>query len=53
MALRDAAEACDTSLATLKRRLARAEGRFREAVRARPEFTQWLDEGTRWTEKKT
>jgi len=51
--LRDAAEACDTSLATFKRRLARAEGRFREAVRARPEFTQWLDEGTRWVEKKT
>jgi RNA polymerase sigma-70 factor (ECF subfamily) len=51
--LRDAAEACDTSLATFKRRLARAEERFREAVRARPQFTQWLDEGTRWVEKKT
>ena len=51
--LLEAAEACETSLATFKRRLARAEARFREAVRERPEFTQWLDEGTRWTEKKT
>jgi len=51
--LLEAAEACDTSLATFKRRLARAEARFRDAVRARPEFTQWLDEGTRWTENKT
>ena len=51
--LLEAAEACETSLATFKRRLARAEGRFREAVRERPEFTQWMDEGTRWTEKKT
>jgi RNA polymerase sigma-70 factor (ECF subfamily) len=51
--LLEAAEACETSLATFKRRLARAEGRFREAVRDRPEFTQWMDEGTRWTEKKT
>jgi RNA polymerase sigma-70 factor (ECF subfamily) len=51
--LLEAAEACETSLATFKRRLARAEARFRDAVRARPEFTQWLDEGTRWTEKKT
>jgi RNA polymerase sigma-70 factor, ECF subfamily len=51
--LLEAADACETSLATFKRRLARAEGRFRGAVRQRPEFTQWLDEGTRWTEKKT
>jgi RNA polymerase sigma-70 factor (ECF subfamily) len=51
--LLEAAEACQTSLATFKRRLSRAEARFREAVRGRPEFTQWLEEGTRWTEKKT
>jgi RNA polymerase sigma-70 factor (ECF subfamily) len=51
--LLEAAEACETSLATFKRRLARAEACFRDAIRARPEFTQWLDEGTRWTEKKT
>jgi len=52
-ALLDAAESCKTSLATFKRRLARAEGRFRDAVRTRPEFTQWLHEGTKWAEKKT
>ena len=48
----EAAEACDTSLATIKRRLSRAEGRFLEAVRGRPELAGWLEEGTRWTEKK-
>jgi RNA polymerase sigma-70 factor (ECF subfamily) len=52
MTLPEAAEACETSLATLKRRLARAEVRFLEAVRERPELTDWLEEGTRWTEKK-
>jgi RNA polymerase sigma-70 factor (ECF subfamily) len=51
--LLEAAEACKTSLATFKRRLTRAERRFRDAVRTRPEFTQWLDEGTKWAEKKT
>jgi len=52
MTLLEAAEACETSLATIKRRLARAEARFLEAVRARPGLTQWLQEGTRWTEKQ-
>jgi RNA polymerase sigma-70 factor (ECF subfamily) len=48
----EAAEACDTSLATIKRRLSRAEGRFLDTVRRRPELARWLEEGTRWTEKK-
>ncbi len=48
----EAAEACGTSLATIKRRLSRAEGRFLDAARGRPELAHWLDEGTRWTEKK-
>jgi len=48
----EAAEACETSLATIKRRLARAEGRFLAAVQRRPGLAQWLKEGTRWTEKK-
>ena len=48
----EAAEACETSLATIKRRLTRAEARFLEAVRRRPGLVQWLEEGTRWTEKK-
>ena len=48
----EAAEACETSLATIKRRLTRAEARFLAAVRERPGLAQWLEEGTRWTEKK-
>lgn len=48
----EAAEACDTSLATIKRRLSRAEERFLQAVRRRPELARWLEEGTRWTEKR-
>jgi len=48
MTLSDAAEACETSLATLKRRLARAEKRFLEAARKRPSLEQWLEDGTRW-----
>ena len=52
MTLLEAADACETSLATIKRRLARAEARFLEAVRERPGLTHWLEEGTRWTEKK-
>ena len=50
--LAEAAEACETSLATVKRRLAQAEARFLEAVRRQPGLAQWLEEGTRWTEKK-
>ena len=50
--LLEAAEACETSLATIKRRLARAELRFLEAVREHPGLTHFLEEGTRWTEKK-
>jgi len=52
MTLPEAAEAAETSLATIKRRLARAETRFLEAVREHPGLTQWLEEGTRWTEKQ-
>jgi len=48
----EAAEACDTSLATIKRRLARAEARFLEAIRGRPGLAPWLEEGTRWTTNK-
>ena len=48
MTLPDAAEACATSLATLKRRLARAEKRFLEAARKRPALELWLEKGARW-----
>lgn len=52
MTLPDAAAACETSLATLKRRLARAEKRFLEAARRRPSLVQWLEDGTRWNAQK-
>jgi len=48
----EAAEACETSLATIKRRLARAERRFLDAVRRQPGLAQWMEEGNRWSEKK-
>jgi RNA polymerase sigma-70 factor (ECF subfamily) len=49
MTLPDAAEAARTSLATFKRRLARAEKTFLEAARTRPALKPWLEDGTRWT----
>jgi RNA polymerase sigma-70 factor (ECF subfamily) len=52
MSLPDAAEACETSLATFKRRLTRAQHRFIEAARRRPTLELWLEEGTRWTVQK-
>jgi RNA polymerase sigma-70 factor (ECF subfamily) len=52
MTLSDAAEACETSLATLKRRLSRAEKRFLEAASKRPVLEHWLEEGTRWNVQK-
>ncbi len=48
MTLTDAAEACATSLATLKRRLARAQKLFLEAARQRPLLELWLEKGARW-----
>jgi RNA polymerase sigma-70 factor (ECF subfamily) len=50
--LPDAAEACDTSLATLKRWLARAEKRFLAAARKRPTLELWLEKGARWNIQK-
>ena len=52
MTLPDAAEACKTSLATLKRRLARAEKRFLEAASKRPVLQNWVEKGTRWNVRK-
>ena len=52
MTLPDAAEVCETSLATLKRRLSRAEKRFLEAASTRPVLEHWLQEGTRWNVQK-
>ncbi|HEX6242319.1 MAG TPA: sigma-70 family RNA polymerase sigma factor [Polyangiales bacterium] len=52
MTLPDAAEACGVSLATFKRRLARAERSFIEAASLRPALEPWLREGTSWTLRK-
>jgi RNA polymerase sigma-70 factor, ECF subfamily len=48
----EVADACQTSLATAKRRLARAEKRFLMAARRRPGLAEWLGEGTKWTAEK-
>lgn len=52
MTLSDAAAACEVSLATLKRRLTRAERKFLKAARQRPILESWLAEGTRWSLQK-
>jgi RNA polymerase sigma-70 factor (ECF subfamily) len=52
MTLPDAAEACGVSLATFKRRLARAERAFVQAAERRPALLPWLNAGTRWTLRK-
>lgn len=48
MELTEVAAACDTSLATIKRRLARATERFGAEARKQPVLEPWLDGGTRW-----
>jgi len=53
VSLVEAAESCGTSLATIKRRLSRAQRRFQEAVRLRPALVGWREEGMRWAEKKS
>jgi RNA polymerase sigma-70 factor (ECF subfamily) len=46
--LTEIAEACDVSLATIKRWLARAERVFVERARGQPALSEWLDGGSRW-----
>lgn len=48
MELTEVAAACETSLATIKRRLARAAARFEAGARKQPVLETWLDGGTRW-----
>jgi len=43
MELKDVAHACGCSLATVKRRLARAEARFLARAKRQPELKSWLD----------
>jgi RNA polymerase sigma-70 factor (ECF subfamily) len=51
MSMPSAAEACETSLSTFKRRLKRAETHFLEVARTRPSLVQWLEDGTRWNQQ--
>lgn len=46
--LSELAEACGVSLATVKRRLARAETRFIRLASREPALRPWLEEGRRW-----
>jgi RNA polymerase sigma-70 factor, ECF subfamily len=46
--LTEVAEACGVSLATIKRRLARAEARFTALAREHPALTDWIEGGARW-----
>jgi len=48
MELTETARACGVSLATIKRRLARAEARLGELARDNPAIAEWLEEA-RWT----
>ncbi len=49
MELKDVAQACDCSLATVKRRISKAEKRFVHLASRDPALRGWLEEGTRWT----
>jgi RNA polymerase sigma-70 factor (ECF subfamily) len=50
MQLTEVAAACRVSLATVKRRLARAEKRFVEAAKDHPALRERLAQGGRWSE---
>lgn len=49
MGVNDIASACGVSLATIKRRISRAEKRFLAAARRDAELRAWIEEGDRWT----
>lgn len=51
MELTEVAIACDVSLATIKRRLARAEATFLERARTFPALETWMEWGGRWATK--
>jgi RNA polymerase sigma-70 factor (ECF subfamily) len=48
MELTEVASACRVSLATIKRRLKRAEERFLSAAQLEPTLSDWLERGSRW-----
>lgn len=47
--LNHVADICEVSLATIKRRLAKAEKRFASAAQKDNVLREWLEEGGRWT----
>jgi|SRR6185503_17000211 len=49
MELVEVADACEVSLATIKRRLARAQAKFTNIARTYPVLHEWLERGQRWT----
>ncbi|MEZ4313044.1 MAG: sigma-70 region 4 domain-containing protein [Polyangiaceae bacterium] len=49
MELTEVAASCGVSLATIKRRIGRAEGRFVEKARRHPILAGRVEGGTRWT----
>jgi RNA polymerase sigma-70 factor (ECF subfamily) len=49
MELTEVADACEVSLSTIKRRLARAEQRFVKAAAQDEVLSEWLKEGGRWS----
>lgn len=51
MKLTEAAEACEVSLATIKRRLSRAEQRFLRLARSDDLLTDWIEGGRRWASR--
>lgn len=48
MELTEVAEACGVSLATVKRRLVRAQNRFVAGAEANPLLKEWIRRGERW-----
>ena len=52
MQLTEVADACRVSLATVKRRLSRAEKRFVEAARSHPALRDRLSRGNRWGQEE-
>lgn len=49
MQVAEVAAACRVSVATIKRRLARAEKRFTTIARTLPALSEWLEGGGRWS----
>lgn len=48
MELTEVAAACDTSLATIKRRISRGSARFEAGARKQPALEAWIEGGSRW-----